>query len=455
MTKNTIRREAMRRIFCVLLLSFILVFDASAEIVHNNESHTLCIHKPMGGSIGDDAFKQLYPNVILESIGHLTKDDIYTMVLTQSAQVDIFGSNTFNLPAYHDLISRGFYAPIESEKLRKFAENSYPGVRDIIFVDDKLVGIPVWCLQSYQIGIEMSMWHALGLDDSMLPRSWLDLIDFIKNQWPTLSAGYPDWCAIHSEDYMLIFYELLSSYLVYRQQSPVDPGYNTDVFRDTMNEYLSVSPNDFDNENDEKQALISAKLQVSPATPNIYSDTHYTFVPIDYNSNTNATALVTLGLMVINPYSNNHNLCEAYLECLVDNIEPIYLAFLQKEYSTPSKMIGWDEFAAEYKRTVDKLNESIDLADDDAEKAALQLQLDAYVSQTSDVMNNPWYISEESIREFKSLVDDLFVLWDDALNERESQLFAELCDNVHRRTIPVEFIIDRLDRLYYLSTLED
>ena len=46
-------------------------------------------------------------------------------------------------------------------------------------------------------------------------------------------------------------------------------------------------------------------------------------------------------------------------------------------------------------------------------------------------------------------------MWDDALNEREVQLFQELCNRVYERTIPIDTIVSQLNRLYYFKALED
>lgn len=446
----------MKKVYC-LVLSIILTCVATNTYAENRkefESYTLNIYLSQGSSEGHAAFQQLYPNVTIEHEDYLTKDEIYTMVLTRSSQVDMFGSNSASLPTYPDLIRGGFYAPIKSEKLLAYADNCYPGVRDAIFINDKLVGIPVKCMPSRQVGVEKSMWYKLGLNDDALPTTWLELIDFIINEWPNYADAYPDWCAMHSDDYNLLFYEFLSSYNVYRQRSTIDPSYDTQVFRDTMNAYLSIDPKVFEGENDEKQALFSAYEQVTPQIPSIYSKTHYTVLPVGVDSN-NAAVMVTLLLIVINPYSKNRELCESYLECLVDNLEAEQLPILQKDYSTPVKWPGWANFAERYEKTIDEYKERINAADDDAEKATIQLELETYIAQGATRYNNPWFISEESLREFRTQVSDLHIYWDEMLNDREWQMYLELCENIHRRTIPIDMIVDRLNRLYYFRTLED
>lgn len=129
------------------------MYSAAAE-TRSNQSCTLSVYMLMGNESENEAFRKLYPQVEIQSVEHLTKEDIFTLVLTQSSDVDLFGSNTYNQPSYRELISREFYMPIESTKLISFAEGRYPGVREALFVDDQLAGIPVWCLQAYQFGVE-------------------------------------------------------------------------------------------------------------------------------------------------------------------------------------------------------------------------------------------------------------------------------------------------------------
>lgn len=439
----------------LMILSFSIAICGAAAEPLESQSCTLSVYMPMGNEEGNTAFQKMHPQVEMKTVGHLTKDDIFTLVLTQSSDVDLFGSNTYNLPSYRELISREFYMPIESEKLKSFANGCYPGVRDVLFVDDQLVGVPVWCLQAYQFGIEKSMWQELEMDETMIPKTWIELFDFIQNQWPALSADHPDWCAIRANDYWLLFYEMLDSYSVYRQQLPVDPGYDTEVFRDTMSAYLSIQPEDQTDDDSDKKALFSAELQISPVALDIYSDTRYDYAAIGYTEDGDAKAYITLGLMVINPYSENRELCEAYLECLVDNMDPIHRATLQSGDFTPVLTEWWDEFSAEYQATTENYHTRIDSTDDDATRKALQLELDAYIEDCSDLLKNQWLISPESIENYRRTVKDQVVMWDDALNEREVQLFLDMCDRVHERTIPVDAIVSQMNRIYYFKALED
>lgn len=439
----------------LLILSLGIAVCGAAEETQEEQSCTLCVYMPMGNESGNESFRKLYPQVAIQSVEHLTKEDIFTLVLTQSSDVDLFGSNTYNQPSYRELVSREFYAPIESAKLRSFAENCYPGVREVLFVEDQLVGIPVWCLQAYQFGVEKSMWRELGLDDDRLPKTWIELFDFIQNQWPALSADHPEWCAIHAEDYWILFYELLDDYSVYRRQLSSDPGYDTEVFRETMSAYLSIRPEEQMADDDEKKALFSAELQISPAVPDLYSEAHYDYAAIGYTEDASPEAFITLGLMIINPYSENRALCEAYLECLVDHMDPVDRAILQSNDATPVLTEGWEEFSAEYKATLENYSAQIASAHDAAAKQALQLELDAYVKQCADLLSNQWLISRESLEKYRQTVKDQVVMWDDAMNEREVQLFQELCNRVYDRAIPVDAIITQLNRLYYFKALED
>ena len=216
----------------------------------------------MGEEAGNAAFAERCPEVSLQFEGSLSKEDIFTLVLTLSSEIDLFGSNSFNLPVYRELISREFYAPIESPALRGFAENCYPGVRDVLFVDDQLVDVPVWCLQACQVGVEKSMWRELGLSEESLPRTYLELIDFIQNQWPALADAHPDWCAMRSDDYWLLFHELLSDYSIYRRCADEDPGYDTKIFRNALTAYLSV-PAELSEDDANETPIFSAQEEIN------------------------------------------------------------------------------------------------------------------------------------------------------------------------------------------------
>ena len=40
------------------------------------------------------------------------------------------------------------------------------------------------------------------------------------------------------------------------------------------------------------------------------------------------------------------------------------------------------------------------------------------------------------------------------MNERDLELFDELCANITTRSVPVDVIISQLDRLYFYRTVE-
>ena len=125
------------------------------------------------------------------------------------------------------------------------------------------------------------------------------------------------------------------------------------------------------------------------------------------------------------------------------------------ENSTPVLTDGWEEFSAEYKATIEKYSTQIAQTNDAATKQALQLEMDTYAEQCSDVLSNQWLISRESLEKYRQTVKDQVVMWDDALNDREVELFQELCNHVYDRAIPVEAIVNQLNRLYYFRALED
>ena len=438
------------------LISLMLVLTVLSVLTFavGEETSTLSVAKPMGTEEGIQAFQALYPQVTIKKVDGISKDDIFTFVLTQSSDIDIFGSNTYDQPTYRELISRGFYSPIKSQKLKEFASNCYPGVKDVLFVDDQLVGIPVMCLHAYQLGVEKSMWHELGLKDEDLPQTWVELIEFIQNDWPTYAQEHPDWCAMDSSNYWLLFYEMLDDYSVYRRQTSPDPGYDTEEFRSTMEAYLSIDPNSLP-ESGEKTALFTTELQISPETPDIYSKNQYEYIPVSFYENSQPKALVVLGLMVISPYTENEELCEAYLECMVDEMDPVQRASLQMNCSEPVATVGWDAFFEEYTQTVENYQKQIESVADFAEKQDLQNELNSYIEWSSDLLNNHWMISEESLQSYQQSINDQIIMWDDALNDREIQLFEELCENVFDRSAPVDVIVSRLNRLYYYKTLED
>ena len=94
-------------------------------------------------------------------------------------------------------------------------------------------------------------------------------------------------------------------------------------------------------------------------------------------------------------------------------------------------------------------------AKDASAQSDLQAELDAYIDDNVYLLSNQWTVSPESLEEYHQVVQDQVVMWDDALNAREVELFQELCNNVYERTIPVDAIVTQLNRLYYFRTLED
>ena len=159
--------------------------------------------------------------------------------------------------------------------------------------------------------------------------------------------------------------------------------------------------------------------------------------------------------MVINPYSKNRELCETYLECLVENMDPIQRTTLQRNCTEPVLWPGWEEFYAEYSQTLEDYQAKIAAAKDASAQSDLQAELDAYIDDNVYLLSNQWTVSPESLEEYHQVVQDQVVMWDDALNAREVELFQELCNNVYERTIPVDAIVTQLNRLYYFRTLED
>lgn len=415
---------------------------------------TLTIHMSQANIEGTNVFLQRYPQVTIKSVEGLSKEDIFSFVLTQSSEVDLFGSNTNNLPSYPALIARGFYSPIQSPKLQAFVENCYPGIKETLYVDGELAGVPVWCLQCRQLGVERNMWQELGLEDSILPVSYMDLFDFIKNRWPEMAFNHPDWCAMTSDDYWLLFFEMLNSYNAWRANQLQDPGFDTPLFRETLEAWLSIDPDTLCEDSEAQTALFTASLLNDACIPDLYSQTHYEFIPIGISGEPEQVMYVVLGIMVINPYTTQRELCEAYLECLIDTMSPDDKSLIQENYNTPVHFEGWEDLLAEYEAVVDSYNRRISAEADTNTRHALELEREAYIHDNEIWVSHPWRISTESLARFHSEVDDLTIVWDEAMNERDLELFDELCANITTRSVPVDVIISQLDRLYFYRTVE-
>lgn len=141
-----------------------------------------------GGNVDAFAFEQENPDIQLAyefvsvlSSARSAADMLSAAVSSRTSQIDIFGvpMGTFT----RNVMEKGYYVPVTGEETEAFLASAYAYIAEEV-VDDQgqLALVPMAVRRNNTLNYSSTAAEALGIDPAALPRTYGELLDFIR-QW--------------------------------------------------------------------------------------------------------------------------------------------------------------------------------------------------------------------------------------------------------------------------------
>ena len=164
---------------------------------------------------------------------------------------------------------------------------------------------------------------------------------------------------------------------------------------------------------------------------------------------------VQLYAVFVNPYSANRDLAIAFLEEVAAQQDPLFLA-----HTTPGKNDAvpnehYAESLAVYDAEIASLEERLDSAEDEAQKAALQAEIELSEQYRAEFEANNRYLADEaSIAAYRELAEFLAVTPFWGLDEETSIEYDTAIREYLSGLIDIDEFIARIDQKLKMIVLE-
>ncbi|MDO4549380.1 MAG: extracellular solute-binding protein, partial [Clostridia bacterium] len=338
--------------------------------------------------------------------------DIISNMTSQSSDIDIYYGDVLS-DDYISLFNRGYMADMSSsEKLSSLADGLYDAIKPSVSKDGKLYALP-FTLYNSVYTCNMDAFERAGLTEDDIPATWKGFFEML-NRLPDIledkgvTAFDPSSTAPNMR--ATFVYTILQDYMLYLKQTG-GTSFDSQTLRDIFNaldevdfEALGVPDEqtefEFSWSNDE--VLFGTYGSIS--ADNIMGDNS---MPMLLALDEDIPALISSQMQVlfINPYSKNVDLAIEFLECVADNLDPVFLINAFPENNEPVISPYAEEGITYMEEYIASLKASLETAEED-EREALAEEIKLNEEYLDKYMESGRYsASPESIARYRSYSD--------------------------------------------------
>lgn len=358
------------------------------------------------------------PVFFQENTYYSTAQELGQALTSGDTQFDLLSIN-MNAIEFDRLMEKGYCMDLSgSEKLTAYVSQLYPFLQDAVTMDGGLYAIP-YNMHGYGFGYDAQAMEALGYTQEQIPDNYLDLMSFVS-AWndPDNAEKWEEYALLEYEgEYASpFFYDILEAVDHYYATSGQPMKLDDPIFRSLMEAWQSMETDNIELHVDwgmedevpeeiqelwDKTMLFSTYQNYSTERP--YN--HHTMCPLKLTPDTEPVVPMYVEVFFVNPNSENLDACIRYLEAYVEAIEPLMLADMCPDMNEPQENSYYASNVENMQKVLKNLEKSLSEADE-ADKQALQDDLDSYKEYVEDYIATERYVStKETIAAYRALME--------------------------------------------------
>ncbi len=355
-------------------------------------------------------------------------ETITQRMLTASDAADIYAVSLSG-GLFTSLRDKGYCVELSgNQKLLDFVTPMYPSLTKEYFRDGKLYALPAEFNASANMAYYPSVLEELGLTEDDLPKTWLEMMDFIQ-RWDTeIGPDCDDEYALFQNDYdifsMLFGYILQDAMMTCDVQGdPIRLGSpETVALLKRMEELrpllkrMSRNPDEtggvvvYGGGSDSMpEALIANYCDLTPSDNRMSSRGNYREVPLPLTIAEGGPVVyqANITLYLVNPNSKNQEEAMAFLEYLTENMDDTSVIALDPNRNDPVESPWFLESVERMNEYIASVEEAYETAPEE-DKTFMQDALTQareeleYYTETSR-----WAVSAESIAAYREIAPHL------------------------------------------------
>lgn len=435
--------------YLIGVMNQVCAFDMNATT-----SGAVSIYYDMMDSSMLDSFARENPNLQLTIENARGRDCILTDLLTRNSAVDVYVLSTAASPAFKTVRNRGYATEIDSESVREYISRLYPQIQHEVVVDGKICGVPISMqVQICALGVNLKVWEALGMAREELPQSWEELMAFITERWPDMQESALDAgiCLMYRGD----FETLPTVFICNRKGQNPSVGEAVYATPDMINNYDRYqnallrelyAPDDFRG---------SPLFTIFEMTPGMNMTPEYALLPLTLDGKA-CDPLVTMEIMVINPYSERRDAALKLIEHCIRNISPRNAIMMMPDNNAPVERSDYADQLLQLQETIAVWDAKIAAAPDEAERRNLEEnKARAVQSETEFLESIHWEVSAADIQAYRNRMNNFCIMYSFTADEAEERKLSDLHAKFDSGKIDARTYAANLDQAITMSELEN
>lgn len=202
------------------------------------------------GSEAHRAFVSEHPEIsVMASNSFYQNLEAFTSAMVSGENaVDVLRLSSSFTPLRR-LMEKGYCMDLSGfPELAAAVDSMYPQLAEFLKVDGKLYGVPIGMNGSI-VSYRTDAWKTLGLTEEDVPKTWMDLLDFVQNWMADYGEDHPEYMLLEGgTSKQMLMEQLMTAYVNTYAAKGQDLTFDTPVFRQLMEKLEQIDFSAFEND---------------------------------------------------------------------------------------------------------------------------------------------------------------------------------------------------------------
>lgn len=420
------------------------------------------------GELGSEAHKSFaknYPDIPVDVSTKYTSDleTLTQSMVSGTGAFDVLRLEMSYMPVDR-LIEKGYcmdltdYGDIQS----RIAE-MYPQFVQAVTFNGRLMAVPVG-LTSYTYTVNEKLWtQELGLSLDELPKTLMELYDFIENWEYDYADDHSDISVIQGNQYkMMLFSMMLEDYMRYYQSQNTALAFDTELFKKlcrkvTGIDYSAIEPSSTDSQDFWTKNYLFGIYGITSMTQDAWQNDNKPLL-LSLDDGMEPQIAGSLALLIINPKTTRLDSALKYVLNYLDNLPKTSDNInLYPGHNEPVENKQYEKKKAEIESKIGELTQTLSTAAQ-SDQAALKDQIDSQKAQLEAIEQNRYSVRQEDIDYYRNTVvphlilTRLNVLY--STNQDSNKQISTLLNQYLEGAVELDQMVRDLDKRVKMMQLE-
>lgn len=360
------------------------------------------------GSVPSDiaiAYSIERPDVAIVSAQSLNPNELKQAAISGDTSIDLFLLQAPGM--FAAMREKGYIASLSgSENLVSDAKTMYPGIQEVIFDGDRLLGYPIF-FEPRSWAVNQTKWEEMGLGE--YPATYDELFEKIAVWLEDYAEEYPDYALSDIQQMGLqnVVFMMVEAYIEQNEKNGERLTFDTPAFR-AMLRSVSEHADLLAEENDQygMPLLFSYSIGFGAA----YTDTDLTRMILapTVEAGNPQTLSARMQVLCVNAASKRQGEAAQFIAYCAEKLPDSTRYEIHPDLNEPIERENYAKRLAQLQEELAALKERLDSADEEKrdEIEASIVQKETMIERASE---NKWDISPESIDIYRTVARDLHV----------------------------------------------